>query len=153
MTQAEFENMIAAYGADSTRWPADQAHMAHAFVAKSPDQAEKLMTADAQLDAALGLVSAPVPSDLLKKRILNAASTKAANENSPMPKSGFLNWKSAAALMVGAFALGFGGANWLPSGEISSETLYAELDSSWEETADALGLLDTYNWVEEDTNL
>lgn len=154
MTKAEFENLIAAYGTDSARWPEDMAQMAQAFMTNSPDQAEKLMFAEVQLDEALNLVTSPAPSDLLKKRILNAASIKAANENSPAPKAGWLHWKSAAALMLGAFALGFGGANWLPSsGETSTEALYAQIDTSWEEAADELGLLDTYTWVEEDANL
>ena len=151
MNTIDFENLIAAYGADPAAWPSAKAQTAQAFMKKFPEQAKIVMARETQLDAALNLISAPAPSDLLKKRIQNAATPAVANENTPAPQSGLLRWRSAAALMLGAFALGFGGANWMPNGEETSEVLYAQTDTDWQDAADDLGLLDTYSWVEEDT--
>jgi hypothetical protein len=150
MTRFEFEQMVLTYGADTARWPEDITPAGHAFMSKNPDEARELLTAEESLDAALDMIIAPAPSDLLKKRILNTAQVNPAHDTRPARTSGYLHWRSAAALVVAAFGLGFGGANLLPPSETNGGSTYAQADTDWQDAADDLGLSDTYAWVEGD---
>lgn len=148
MTHLEFKNLVATYGANFARWPSDKVELAQAFLSENPLDARQIMASDAVLDSALNSITVSAPSDLLRQRIIKTARPAAANDTQPARRSGFLHWRSAAALMLGAFALGFGGANFMPLGQTSPEPVYAQADAAWGDAADDMGLADTYAWVE-----
>ena len=154
MTHIEFEQMVAAYGTHPDLWPEELAPSGRQFLSDSPERAKQIMSSEAALDGLLGEISAPTPSDLLRQRILKAAQPVAANDRAPARKVGLLHWRSAAAMMVGTFALGFGGANMMLTNENGTAPVYAQAqaDLHWQSTADDLGLSDVYTWVEGDTN-
>jgi hypothetical protein len=95
MDKARFDAILAAYGADPRRWPADERAQAEAFAAHAGAAVGEARA----LDAALDLAPGPAPaSDLLAARIL--AARKRAPRINPM-------W-AMAACMAGGVLLGVG---------------------------------------------
>jgi hypothetical protein len=118
-----FAELAAAYGGDLARWPAAERAGAAALVVEEPEETGAILAQARALDAALDLVTAPPPSDLLARRILKAA---------PKPK-GAPVWAAMAASMVLGVLIGFGGVRaW--DGSAKVETVMSEAlagDEAW----------------------
>ena len=96
MTLERFEALVAAYGADVARWPAEERLAAHDF-AKDAPEAQRLLEEAAALDTLLAAVPTPVASPALMAAVL-------AHTAQPMDRpaggiGGFLAalWPKAAA--------------------------------------------------------
>jgi hypothetical protein len=118
-----FADLAAAYGADLARWPAAECAGAAALMATQPQKTAAILAQARALDAALDLLIAPPPSDLLARRILRAA---------PKPRVAPV-WAAMAASMVIGVLIGFGGVRaW--DGSASIETAMSEAlggDDAW----------------------
>ena len=73
MTEERFHTLAAAYGADTTRWPAGERAAAQAFVARNPQFVEACLAAEQMLDAALERYAPRDASASLRARIISAA--------------------------------------------------------------------------------
>jgi len=140
MTISEFEALIAAYGANSARWPENRRVAGERFLKTNPD-AQKLLQAETKLDAMLDTISTSEPSEILKARIMKAATGQvhsAPLENTPRRQY----WKIAAsfAVIVAVGAIGY--STYTSPSEIQTE------ETVWLEAANELGVSDIYTWVE-----
>lgn len=130
MDRERFEQIVAAYGAEPRRWPADERAAAEAFATAHADAATLLAEAratDALLEAAQ---DAAAPSDLLAARILKRAPVAAAP----------ITWRPFAALVACAvlgLALGFGGALMAPRASSADAALNAAFGDSWSDHAES----------------
>lgn len=97
MNKERFDAILAAYGADPRRWPADERAAAEAFAAR-----EKVDLSEArEIDALLARAAPPgAPSDLLQARIMRAAPRPAA-----MLRGAGL---ALAACMIAGVLVGYG---------------------------------------------
>ncbi|MBC7769031.1 MAG: hypothetical protein H7124_09610 [Phycisphaerales bacterium] len=122
MDRDRFEAIVAAYGADSRRWPAGEREAALRFVAGDDDLADARA-----LDALLALApSPPPPSDLLVARVLREAARSRQSNLAPAI--------ALAACMVMGVIVGFGVGLRAPSGEDVDWMLTAAFeapDSDW----------------------
>lgn len=121
MDQERFDAIVAAYGANPRRWPAEEREAAQAFA-----QAHGVDLSEAgRIDALLDLAPrAAAPSDLLQARILRA-----------MPKRGVPMARIAAALAACAvfgLVIGYGAGVSAPTGDVEQV-----LASAFESPADA----------------
>jgi len=91
---------------------------------------------DTDLDKKLESYQAPEPSDLLKSRILKAASAEAV----PARPSFTRRFMPIAASLLAVCAIGFGTMQFTQTYE--TET------AAWQEAATDLGFDDIYDWVE-----
>lgn len=151
MTEKNSIDLIQRYGADPARWPEDMRETALQILAAHPDAAHQ----EAALDAALHSAQAPMPSDLLRARILREAKTTAqdiptaltnygmaANDRVKSPfKINATKWGAVAATLIICGALGFQA--------LSPAAVTTPVDDAiWQEAAADLGLTDLYGWVE-----
>jgi len=96
MDKARFEAIVAAYGAEPRRWPADERAAAEAYAARDGVD----LGAERALDAMLDAAPQPIPaSDLLAARILSARRKPAMRLNPA--------W-ALAACMIGGVLVGYG---------------------------------------------
>ncbi|ESQ81265.1 hypothetical protein [Asticcacaulis sp. YBE204] len=70
MTSDRFEAIIEAYGATPSRWPEAERDAARAFMQREPQIARALMAEARGIDALLGSLAAPEPSDALQWEVL-----------------------------------------------------------------------------------
>ncbi len=83
MNALRFVEIVQAYGAQSARWPATEREAALSF-ANTHDSAAQILAQSQQLDELLRTQTAPIPSDLLKSRIMKqAASVQPAAKSRP----------------------------------------------------------------------
>lgn len=149
MILSEFKHLIAAYGADMNKWPADLKKMAERFRLTHPEETDLLMQEAALLDMALDKIETVPPSDLVQARILRALPSQ--EDIAPRKSVPALGWRSIAAMVVAAFGLGFGGAQYLalPVSTESEPVFIASVDQTdWLEAAEDLGFSDVYYWVQ-----
>jgi len=73
MTAERFLALVAAWGADSRRWPADERVAAEAFMAARPEIARPALDEADAVDALLHASRAPAPSAALRDRVLASA--------------------------------------------------------------------------------
>lgn len=99
----DFVRMVTSYGAKSERWPDGVRDSALEFATRH-EGAAAVMEKEARLDAALDLVVAPPPSDLLKGRILRAAQTSKPYANDNRPGWGKIVAGLAACCLFGVFS-------------------------------------------------
>ena len=104
MDRTRFEHLLAAYGADFRRWPADERAAAEAFLAQYGESVAAALEEARALDVALdGAKLAPAESGGLAARILAAA---------PRTRSHHVDrralWALAACAVFGVL-LGYGG--------------------------------------------
>ncbi|HYE43681.1 MAG TPA: hypothetical protein VEA15_09845 [Caulobacteraceae bacterium] len=103
MNTERFETLIAAYGAEPSRWPAAERDAAMAFMASDRAAAERLLFEARMIDAALDASPTPQVSHALRESILAAA---------PRPRPvrsggfGWPAWLRAGAGLVAACAVG-----------------------------------------------
>ena len=91
------------------------------------------------LNNALNAYKAPEPSDLLKGRILRAASAQS-DITAPAPSSFTKRFVPIAASLLAVCAIGFG--------VMQSSTPTEPAAAAWQEAALDLGFHDVYEWVE-----
>jgi hypothetical protein len=72
MALDRFEEMVDAYGADSSAWPDDERSAAMALLERS-EQAQRLVDEAAELDALLDEAPSIAPSPSLRRRVLESA--------------------------------------------------------------------------------
>ncbi|MCR9219124.1 MAG: hypothetical protein NXI21_02750 [Alphaproteobacteria bacterium] len=127
MTEARFERLTAAYGADPARWPASERAAAAAFVQADREAAAPLLAEAAALDQALATARAAAPT--LSPRTL-AAMRRGARPGWLGRLRRLLDWPDAlwqpagavaAALLVG-FVVGLGAPPATPFGEAAQPT-------------------------------
>jgi hypothetical protein len=87
MTEERFLQLVGAYGADPSRWPADERAAASAYLAANPELVAACVTAEAELDALLARTA-------LRRRIVSAAA-------SPSAARGVWRWLIGAGLGLG----------------------------------------------------
>jgi hypothetical protein len=73
MTAERFLVLVAAYGADTRRWPEAERAAASAFAAARPDVAQAALAEADDLDVLLHLSRAPQPSPSLRDRVVGSA--------------------------------------------------------------------------------
>ena len=73
MTAERFNELIAAYGADARRWPADERAAADAFMAAEPDVARAALAEADAIDALLHASATPRVSAALRDRVIASA--------------------------------------------------------------------------------
>ncbi len=73
MNPERFATLIEAYGAEPSRWPADERAAALGFVDHNPELAVPLLRAAALLDDLLVIPAAAPPSAVLRERIVASA--------------------------------------------------------------------------------
>lgn len=73
MTAERFLALVAAWGADPRRWPADERAAAEAFAAARPDVARPALAEADAVDAVLHASPVPAPSAGLRERVLASA--------------------------------------------------------------------------------
>lgn len=153
MNLEEFQNMVAAYGADPQKWPDHQRADAQTFASSHQEAVQPILEHAEKLDAALSLLTPSAPSDLLRRRIvggLDAGAQNGATAYAAQRKS-VPGWRSIAAMVVCAFGLGFGGAQFMSANNDSADISYVEASAAqenWQLAANDLGLEDVYIWVE-----
>ena len=141
MKKAEFDNMIAAYGANSIRWPEDRRTAGERYLQANPE-AQTLVHTEAVLDEVLDYASTAEPSDILKARIMKAATGKVntlSKESAPRQY-----WKLAASFVA---VLAIGGLTY-SAYTASTPTVSEDESAIWLEAANDLGVSDIYEWVE-----
>lgn len=153
MNIEKFEQLVSAYGADPKKWPNELRTQAQDFVQNNGKAAKPLLAQAKKLDEALSLVQLRPPSELLKRRILmnlKDQTVTPVNVRRAAPA-----WRSVAAMVTAAFALGFGGAQFLPVAGGDDVVVLAETDASvtesqdgWQAAANTLGISEIYSWVE-----
>ena len=140
MIDIEFENLVAAYGANPARWPEARRAAGEQYMISNP-ATETLLRNEAKLDAALDLVIAPEPSDILKARIMKDATGNVSQAPSIKPERK-QHWKIAAAFVAVLAVGGLTYSVYTTTAETESET------TAWLEAANELGVSDIYDWVE-----
>jgi len=151
MTRDEFLKLIETYGADQSRWPEASLSEAQAFITKNPEYASGLLAEANRLDGALEIARIAPGTDMLKARILSAARSSGVAAANPAPlKPQGLRYRAVAAMVTGAFVLGFTGANYLNGGDVTNDPGLTA-DNEWEEIADDYGMSDVYAWARQDT--
>jgi len=73
MTAERFLALVAAWGADPRRWPADERAAAEAFAAARPDVARPALAEADAVDAVLHASRVPAPSAALRERVAASA--------------------------------------------------------------------------------
>lgn len=102
MDRNRFEHLLSAYGADLSRWPADERAAAQTLAAGGDTVIAALIEEARTLDEALETVrEAPQEHELLTRRILKAAPRPAALDRRAL-------WALAACAVFGVL-LGYGG--------------------------------------------
>jgi len=133
MTQDRFIQILEAYGANPSRWPEAERVDAEEFADEHSELYQKMIMAEAALDAALGQTDY-APGELLEKRILSTL---------PKPAKAW-NWRAlsaVAAALILVFALGFMGSEPVTTMD-ETEALYADAFSGFDE--------DWVDWFESD---
>ena len=132
MTQDRFIQILEAYGANPSRWPEAERADAEAFADKHSELFQKMIRAEAALDAALDQTQYE-PGELLENRILSTL---------PKPAKAW-NWRALSAVAA-ALVLAF--AFFMSSEPITTmdetEALYADAFSGFDE--------DWVDWFESD---
>lgn len=148
MNALRFVEIVQAYGADSSRWPAAEREAARQF-AKTHDSAANILAQSRQIDTLLNTQRPPAPSDLLKARILKEATTQnlVASQGAVKPRPAY--YRIAAVILfagiAGIFAAGQMGIDDFTDEEIdllveteevieyadASEFIDAQLDALW----------------------
>ena len=168
-THDDIQNALDSYGADFTRWP-DPDMAAYAQKDDNIKAAfQNAIQSAASLDMALSSHATPMPSDLLKTRILKQASqtaqttaTPASNinsspsrpQNSPTQPSRISGWMRIAAILLVSVVVG--GSFWLshtPSPTEPAPLMVASLDAetdAWRSAANDMDMMDVFLWVETD---
>lgn len=103
MNTERFENLIAAYGAEPSRWPEAERKAAMAFMASDRAAAERMLFEARMIDAALDASPTPQVSHALRERILAAAPRE---KPAASPAFGWPRWLRAGAGLVAACAVG-----------------------------------------------
>lgn len=102
MNTERFETLIAAYGAEPSRWPERERASALAFMARDKAVAERLLFEARMIDAALDASPAPQVSHELRQRVLAMAPRER-----PARQNVFgLGWMKAGAGLLAACAVG-----------------------------------------------
>jgi hypothetical protein len=147
MTIDDFEKLATAYGAELSRWPRDKRDAARDFAARYPQEAQLILADAVTLDRALDAVILPLPSDLLRSRILKTAKALPQDNAKPARSSSQMGWKRIAAMIMIAFGGGFAGANYMfLSADSGNAEIYA--DDIWAGMANDLDFAEIYSWVE-----
>lgn len=153
MNLEEFQNMVSAYGADPQKWPDHRRADAQTFASNHQEAVKPILEHARKLDEALSVLKPAAPSDLLRRRIeggLNVHARNGTTGYNVQPK--FVpGWRSIAAMVVCAFGLGFGGAQFMPTKNDGADITYSEASvaqENWQLAANDLGLEDVYIWVE-----
>ena len=102
MTQQRFETLAEAYGADVSRWPAEEREAAAAFMAREPVLARDALAGADALDAVLGQWSPAAPSHGLREQVV-AGAPRARRSG------GLRSWFLGAGLGAGLAAAGAAG--------------------------------------------
>jgi hypothetical protein len=123
MNRERFETLLAAYGADPKRWPAEERAAAKAF---NPDLAGEARSIDALLDIAR---EAPQTNPGLASKIMNAAPRKAARTSFAFDRRAAL---ALAACAVVGVVVGYGSGRLAPVGEDPDAALMTALEMSFE---------------------
>jgi len=126
MNSERFEELAMAYGGDIARWPTEDQRAGQAFLAKDSG-ASAILNEALELDAVLGTLETPQPSDDLMARILGDAADIAAEQSDAAsvavkrpakarrgwrlfaPIGGFAPAMALAASLVLGFGAGFAG--------------------------------------------
>ena len=150
ISKARVEAIIAAYGADPERWPEAEWAGALASLERSGEGQDQLRGA-AQLDALLGGAAQPQPSNMLKARLLEDASSTVTqgaswkNRSELSASSGWVervtDWifetvslrpAALGGIMVPALALGIWLGASLTSEPLNDEDLFAAFGEDYE---------------------
>jgi hypothetical protein len=108
MNREEFEDALAAHGADLARWPAGLAERGRALAARDPEAARRLAQA-ARLDALLAEAMRPAPVDAaLVGRIIAGVQGGHGSATPVRPTGRLFAWAGAsmAVFLVAGFMLG-----------------------------------------------
>ncbi|WP_146190657.1 hypothetical protein [Marinicauda salina] len=136
MTEDRFAGIVAAYGADPRRWPADERAAAEAFAAAEPDVAGPVLDAAAALDVALD-AAADAPDAGAHRRVGERIIAASA---APPPRR--IAAAAAAALILGLSGGWLASATTGPDAEPAAAYAVAfgalEEDDGWIEEEDAL---------------
>lgn len=138
MIKSEFENLVTAYGAHPARWPEDRRLAGELYLQANPKAQIPLQTA-AALDNALDYAKVPEPSDVLRARIMKAATGPVSTPQKTRAPRQY--WKIAASF---AAILAIGGLAYTAS----TPTISEDESPIWLEAANDLGVSDIYEWVE-----
>jgi hypothetical protein len=122
MTPSRFAELLAAYGGDPQRWPADERAAALAFAETRPSEMEAARALDRALDLAPGAVDA----DAVAARALAAFQGGAAKVTPLRRAHAAPIWALAACALIG-LVIGFGAG------------LFAPSDAAYQTLADAFG--------------
>lgn len=156
MNETRFRNLIAAYGANPQRWPADERAAADAFLAASPD-ARGALADQVRVDAWLDGLPEVAPSPTLARRVAeipirsdararggaslateptdDARGAPARVERGVGPWEGWWPWLRLRNLMMAAVAAGSLGvmAGLVQPDRVEDRTVQSdELQSSWD---------------------
>jgi hypothetical protein len=107
---ARLRAVIAAYGADPERWPAEDRDPLRTLVATSTE-AEAIVAAELPLDRALNLLESPAPSAALTARLSRWPLPRAAD--APRRRAGIWSVMPVAAAAAAAVALTIGWLAWI----------------------------------------
>ena len=127
MDVQEFTSLLDSYGANSSRWPADQREAATVFVTANTGVSKPLLQSAQALDSALDHARAVTASDLLQRRILAKA-----------PNPFLSDWRHAAAAAAAVLVIGTMGG--YAGGTLVSQS---NADTTEDYYADAFGSLST----------
>jgi hypothetical protein len=108
MSREEFDDALAAYGANFDRWPAALAEQGKALAARDPGAAARLVEA-IRLDALLAETVRPAAVDsAMMGRILAGVDNGREHETAVRPTGRLFAWAGAAMAMflVGGFVIG-----------------------------------------------
>jgi len=154
MTQEEFLIFIETFGSKIEFWPEDRKSQAIAYMQSHPEIAQAHLNMETELDNILDSLKVEPGVDMLAARILNStqAETMASIPHSSEFRAQGLGYRAVAAMVLGAFALGFIGASMVPIDdtlEIPAHETVITADSEWGDYADAYEMGDLYEWVAE----
>lgn len=133
MNRERFEQVLAAYGADSKRWPEAERAALMAFIVANSEAATMLAEAQA-VDALLDAAREPLAANpQLASRILNAAPRKIVRVASFDTRA---RWALAACALLGVI-VGYGGGRFAPSApaEDTEAMALAALDAAFGDAA------------------
>ncbi|MBM3508935.1 MAG: hypothetical protein FJX61_02180 [Alphaproteobacteria bacterium] len=106
---ARLRAVVAAYGADSERWPAAERDTLRALLAASPD-ARAIVGDERSLDRALALLDPPAPSEALTARLTRWPLPRAAD--APRRGAGIRSVMPVTAAAAAAAAVAIGWLAW-----------------------------------------
>lgn len=72
MNEARFVTLIGCYGADLTRWPADERAQAEEMMRNAPHRLRDVWESERLFDSLLALDAEPAPSASLERRVLGS---------------------------------------------------------------------------------